>query len=111
VGRVGERWKKEGAEINESLFKALEAEAEKDPVGTQEKWMDRVVELVTTAKCGNRLFYGVWGKKLVEDIQSTGTSNKGLASVRQAMTKVTIENVCKLRSTLRDIRLRGHFRL
>ena len=104
LDRIWESWKEKKSSTNDNVMQAIKDEVSDRKAGTHAKWINQVASRIVQAKRGRRAFYGVWDKGLINEVLELGTGVRGLSEIRQAVTKVTIENTLKLAKTLQIIR-------
>jgi hypothetical protein len=104
LDQIWKSWREKKAITSNSVMQAIKNEVSDREAGTRAKWISQVACRILQAKRGRRAFYGVWDKSLINEALVLGTGVRGLSEIRQAVTKVTIENTVKLLRTLQILR-------
>jgi hypothetical protein len=104
LDQIWKSWREKKAITSNSVMQAIKNEVSDREAGTRAKWISQVACRILQAKRGRRAFYGVWDKSLINEALVLGTGVRGLSEIRQAVTKVTIENTVKLLKTLQILR-------
>ena len=104
LDQIWKDWKEKESTTNDSVMQAIKNEVSDRETGTRAKWISQVASRILQARRGRRAFYGVWDKSLTDEVLALGTGVRGLSEIRQAVTKITIENTVKLLRALQILR-------